>query len=245
MTTGDGGGADMDSKEATVLIVDDEPVIRDLLSAELEERGYNCVTAPTGNKALTRLAKAKYDVVLLDLKLPGMSGMEVLKQIASTHRQAATIIITAVNDVEIAVEAIQSGATDYIVKPIDLDRVNDSIEKALAKMSAREKEAGNGDDDIDWAPRLDAIAFGVEARCRPLTKHLLAAIQRTVDIARSLDIPEDQIEQWAAARRRQITHKITTMESIVRKVERNPMAQIVVGKTTPHRCDLNTSESSN
>ncbi len=121
----------MVSKKPNVLIVDDEQVVCDLLHDELSERGYLCTTVLSGDDALGKLAKQDFDVVLLDIRLPGMSGMEVLREIWLNHGNTATIMITAVNDVDTAVEAMKLGASDYIVKPFDLDRVNTSIRAAL------------------------------------------------------------------------------------------------------------------
>ena len=129
----------MDNKKTSVLIVDDEPMVCDLLREDLNERGYLCTTALSGNDALTSLAKQDFDVVLLDIRLPGMSGMEVLRRIRRTwfnHSDIATIMITAVNDINTAVDAMKLGASDYIVKPFELDEVDTSIRQAIEAKQA-------------------------------------------------------------------------------------------------------------
>ena len=149
----------MTSKKPNVLIVDDEQVVCDLLCEELSERGYLCTAVLTGDDAMARLATEDFEVVLLDIRLPGMSGMEVLREMWLNHGNTATIMITAVNDVDTAVLAMKWGASDYIVKPFDLDRVATSIRVALEAKSATEKTT----------TEMDAIACGVGARLDPFS----------------------------------------------------------------------------
>ncbi len=118
-------------KQPRVIIVDDEQVVRDLLSHDLGDYGYLCTTACGGDDALTKLATEDFEVMLLDLKLPGMSGMEVLEWINSQQLGTAVIMITVVDDSETVTQAMKLGASAYIVKPFDLDRVNTSINTVL------------------------------------------------------------------------------------------------------------------
>ena len=181
----------MVSKKPRVLIVDDEQVVCDVLHKGLGERGYLCTIVLSGNDAVAKLAADDFEVVLLDIRLPGMSGMEVLREIWLKHGNTATIMITAVNDVATAVEAMKLGASDYIVKPFDLDRVDSSIRTALqAKPAARKSSA-----------EIDAIARGIEAKLDPLSNYSKTVTQRTVDIARQLGIAEEGIEAWAAVKK--------------------------------------------
>lgn len=108
----------MDCKKPSILIVDDERVVCKLLHHELNDRGYLCVTAFSGNDALTKLSMQHFGIVLLDIRLPGMSGMEVLRQIRSNHHTTAAIMITAVNDVETAVETMKLGASGVYCQTI-------------------------------------------------------------------------------------------------------------------------------
>ncbi len=178
----------MAKKETRVLIVDDEQVVCDLLCDDLSERGYLCTAVLNGKDTLTKLATQDFEVVLLDIRLPGMSGMEVLREIWLNHTSAATIMITAVNDVDTAVEAMKLGASDYIVKPFDLDKVNTSIRTALEAKLTTEKSS----------TEMDAIAHGVEARLSPFSEYSKMVTERTIDIARKLAVPEKEIRRWAA-----------------------------------------------
>ena len=178
----------MDEEKVTVLIVDDEKMICDVLENDLSERGYECTSAQTGEDALTELRLKKFDVVLLDIRLPGISGLEVLMDIWLHHKGTATIMITGVNDVDTAVAAMKSGADDYITKPFDLDRVDTRIRKALlAKQASVSQE------------QIAAIARGMEARMDPSSSVREMITERTVYIAQLLGIPKEEINRWAAS----------------------------------------------
>src|SRR4030043_1314158 len=151
-----------------VLIVDDEPVICDLLSEDLSERGYLCEIAFDGNCALQKLAKEKYDITLLDIRLPEISGIEVLKEIKSRY-SSVVIMITAIDDVNTAVESMKLGALDYIVKPFNLDMLNSSINAALEKnIKSSLKTNLTTATDVGYEEKelkeLDAIARGIEVK---------------------------------------------------------------------------------
>ena len=158
-------------KQARILVVDDEQSVIDLLSAILEEDGYDCVTVATGEDALKILSMDNIDVALVDLRLPGISGMDVLREIASTYPGVASIVVTGVEDVRTAVAAMKIGAVDYITKPLELERVHDSIETALQKSSVRGNKPNprRGSDEVDWTAHLDAIARGVQLKLESIT----------------------------------------------------------------------------
>ncbi len=167
-------------------------MVCDILFVELSERGYLCTTALSGDEALTKLAEGGFEVVLLDIRLPGMSGMEVLREIWLNHPNMATIMITAVDDVNTAVEAMKLGASDYIVKPFDLDRVDASIGTALRARQAASKSTS----------QIDAIALGVEVKLDPLSNYSKLVTERTIGVARRLDIADEEIQRWATERAR-------------------------------------------
>jgi len=122
----------MANEKVSVLIVDDEPMVCDLLDEVLSGQGYLCAKVPSGRRAVVELENKEYDVVLLDIRLPGMSGIDVLREIWLNHPETAAIMITVVDDVSTTIEAMKWGASDYIVKPFDIDRVIASVGTALA-----------------------------------------------------------------------------------------------------------------
>jgi len=104
-----------------ILIVDDEFSVRHSLSAWFEDEGYTVDAAANGKEALAKLAESQWDIFFLDLKMPGMSGLELQKKIKEIQPNSTIVMITAFASVESAVEAMQSGAYDYLSKPFDPD----------------------------------------------------------------------------------------------------------------------------
>ena len=210
-------------KKPSVLIVDDEQVVCDLLHDELSELGYLCTTASNGNDALTELLAHDFDVALLDIRLPGMSGMKVLAEMQSNHLNTLAVMITAVNDIRTAVEAIKLGALDYIVKPFDIDRVYTSVHKAL------EESRGGKEAEEESTHQIDAIAFGVEANLDSLDGHSSMVTEGTIDAARELGIAETEIKRWTTARTELDYEKRRRIKYLLSKLERSPLAQDILG----------------
>jgi putative ABC transport system ATP-binding protein len=123
----------MEKARGTILVVDDEESIRNLLSTKLKADGYDCEVAADGKEALWKAFMKDFDIVLLDIKMPGLPGMEVLSRIVIDHPDTSVIIVTAVLDTRIAVEAMRQGAYDYVTKPFDLDDLSARIKRALEK----------------------------------------------------------------------------------------------------------------
>lgn len=118
---------------AHVLIVDDEPNMRWVLQEALTKAGYHTHTAAGGEEALALCADRLFDVVILDLKLKGMDGLAALRQLHTRWPQTVVLILTAFGTVATAVEALQSGAADYLRKPFDVEDVLFKISRALER----------------------------------------------------------------------------------------------------------------
>ncbi len=114
-----------------ILIVDDDAAIRDACFQVLTRRGYEVDLAATAREALEHIGKFEYDVLLLDLKMPGMHGLELLKQIKETNPQIEVVIITAYGTVQNAVEAMKLGAGDFLQKPFGPEELCLAVRKAL------------------------------------------------------------------------------------------------------------------
>ena len=123
----------MEESEVAILIVDDEDAIRSMLTRKLEMDGYRCEVASDGNEALWKAFMKDFDLVLMDIKMPGLSGMEALPQMVTNHPDTCVIMITAVVDAKTAVQAMRLGAYDYVTKPFDLDDLGMRVEKALER----------------------------------------------------------------------------------------------------------------
>ncbi len=120
-----------------VLIVDDEYLIRWSLAENLKEEGLRCVTAENGEEALELFRSESPDVVLLDIKLPGMDGVTVLEKIKEHDRDVPVMMITATSQVEVAVKAMKLGAYDYVNKPFDLTEIRTKVRHALENTELR------------------------------------------------------------------------------------------------------------
>lgn len=112
-------------------LIDDEPIIHDVLGQLLASEGYQVEISASGEEALEKFKQQKFDLILLDLLMPGMDGLEVLKQIKRMDPEALVIIITAYASVESALSAIKMGAYDYIQKPFKNDELLMTVARAL------------------------------------------------------------------------------------------------------------------
>ncbi|MBI4167278.1 MAG: sigma-54-dependent Fis family transcriptional regulator [Acidobacteria bacterium] len=117
--------------KANILIVDDESVVRDSLGKWFTEEGYNVETASSAKDALLKLPIERWDLALLDIKMPGMDGLELNRKMREAHPEIIIIIMTGYASVETAVQALKDGAYDYITKPFDPDDLTHVIQKAL------------------------------------------------------------------------------------------------------------------
>ena len=129
-----------------ILLVEDDFHINELLKETLEKEGYGCVQAFSGTEARMLLEKYQYDVVILDLMLPGIPGEEVLKEVRR-HGKAPTIVLTAKDTIDSKVEFLRNGADDYITKPFDIQEALARVEVQLRRNNEKyevQKLSGKG-----------------------------------------------------------------------------------------------------
>ena len=112
------------------LVVDDEVSLHEVLKRVLEPAGYSVTLAPGGKKALEAASRESFDLVLLDIRMPGFSGLDVLRSLLDTAPDMSVIMVTGVIDAATAVEAMRIGAYDYVMKPFSLDELRVRVEKA-------------------------------------------------------------------------------------------------------------------
>ena len=120
------------AKMPRVLVVDDEVAMRESLNDWLKEDGYDVGLAAGGEEALDMAAKHPWDVILLDLKMPGMDGLQTLKRLKEVRPDAEVLMMTAYASIDTAVEAMKDGAFDYLVKPFDPDELEIQIKKIIS-----------------------------------------------------------------------------------------------------------------
>lgn len=125
--------------ERAVLIVDDDHIVCKELGKELRRNFFSTYIAYTGTDALEILNKKKFDVILLDVRIPDMDGLELLKQVKEKWTNCEVIIITGYSSQEVAIQALRNGAIDYLEKPIKLDDLNTALGRALEKLAEKEE----------------------------------------------------------------------------------------------------------
>jgi len=122
-----------------ILIVDDEKMIYSLIAQRLAKEGYSCMMANNGREALGYFCNYNFSLIISDIRMPEMDGLELLKKVKAVRPNMMFIIMTGYPEIDIIVEAIRLGATDFIIKPLDLGLVVFSVKKALDKKSMEEE----------------------------------------------------------------------------------------------------------
>jgi DNA-binding NtrC family response regulator len=122
-----------------ILVVDDEKIVRESLFHWFEDEGYSVDTAENALDALKQFDKGKYDLILLDMKMPGMSGLELLSKIKEIDKDSIVILITAFASVPTAIQALKEGAYDYVTKPVDPDELNNLVKNAIEQKSLKDE----------------------------------------------------------------------------------------------------------
>ena len=163
------------SKEQ-ILVVDDEANIRRVLSAQLAREGYEVHVADDGEPALALLREHHIDLVITDLRMPKLDGMELLRQALVMDPDLPVVILTAHGTVDNAVEALKTGAFDYITKPFDQADL-----KAIVRKALRTRNLADAEFTVDAAARADSGArFGIIGESRPI-QDMYAIIERVAD----------------------------------------------------------------
>lgn len=176
--------------DSAVYIVDDHDAVRDSLAALLESAGHSVEMYSCGHDFLQALNPSRHGCLLLDLRLPDMSGIEVQKKLSAMGAKLSTIMISGYGDIPLAVRAIKAGAVDFIEKPCPDDIILDSVSRAL-EMAQRARAEESTSDDLAvrltlLTPRerqvLEALISGQPNK---VIAHLLGISPRTVEIHRA------------------------------------------------------------
>jgi cyclic di-GMP phosphodiesterase len=123
----------IEQQTAKILVVDDEPDISRILSSWLSRAGYNCVTAANGEEALALLQAGDFQLVVSDIMMPGMSGIDLLTSIKGMFPEVAVILVTAVDDRKTAIMTLELGAYGYVIKPFDMNEILINVASALER----------------------------------------------------------------------------------------------------------------
>jgi YesN/AraC family two-component response regulator len=225
----------------TILIVDDDQVICDFVSEILKEDGYACEIASNAHDALAKMQNQPFDITLLDIKLPDRSGIDLLETPQSFSQTTSIIMMTAVKDFDIAIQAMKMGASDYIVKPFTIEKLttsitsvlkNRKINNSISMQSEKVEDTNRASKIMSQSLRtINAISIGVDAQVDYFDFHSMIVTEKTVDLARRFGLPAKEIEKWEIARNNCYTNRKGYIKSMLDKLEQNPIAQVMLGLT--------------
>jgi cyclic di-GMP phosphodiesterase len=199
-----------------VLAVDDEPAASKLLSVILAPPAFQCSTAASSEEALVALQGERFDAVISDLRMPGLSGMELLAEVRRHYPHMAFLVTTGVDDVDVGVQAMRSGADDYLVKPLRECTVLASLENALHKrhleqevehyrqhleeiVAERTAQLQSALQQIErsYEDTLQALGAAIDLRDNETAGHSQRVCRYTLEIARAMGWPDNQLVNLA------------------------------------------------
>lgn len=230
------GAASVDASLRRILVVDDETTIRLALSRFLRTRGFEVEVADSGSAALETLRRDRFALMLCDLRMPGMTGLEVVPRALEVDQDLGIIMLTAVNDATSATEALSNGAFDYLTKPVELPDLQGAVERALMRrMRTMERRAVDRLIREEVALRTlqlerekgalrtltvsvaETLINAMEAKDLYLRGHSLRVAELGAAIAAELGEPDDVVERVHAAGRLHDVGKIGIRESVLNK----------------------------
>ncbi len=129
----------------SILLVDDEKDFLDVLAKRLRKRQLNLITNNSGEEAISTIKSTPVDIVVLDMKMPEMDGLQTLRAIKAIKPAVEVIMLTGHADAEAAVEGMELGAFDYLIKPVDIDELLYKLQDAFTKKSMSERSPGKAD----------------------------------------------------------------------------------------------------
>jgi len=224
----------MDARDTTArcVVADDEPRLRQVLCKLMRADGFECEEAASGEEALRILDTNPAPILLSDLRMPRMDGFELLREVGERHPDTAVVVITAVDDVDIAVRALSSGATDYITKPFHLDEVRARVSRALEK---RQLRLENRDHQLRLEERVQFQARRIEHLFMAAIQSLVHALEvkdpytrghservswNSGILARAMGLNDDMVRQVELGGHVHDIGKIGVRESVLNKPDR-------------------------
>jgi putative two-component system response regulator len=196
----------------SILIVDDEETVRKTIRKSLLADGFLCREAGNAAEALESLRKAYTELVILDVKMPGKTGRELLPEIHKAYPDTAVVMATAIVEPDTIIQCMKDGAQDYITKPFDPDQIIDSIKTVLEKRRLElelkkyqrrvEGELYEQSREVQktFASAVESLISALEAKDKYTADHSRRVTRISVDLSKALMLPEDEIEdvRWAA-----------------------------------------------
>ena len=218
-------------RDARLLVVDDEPGIRDLLSMELTALGYAVETARDGVEALEALTLQNFQLVICDMQMPNVGGLDVLNAIQEKYSDTEIILMTGYGTVETAVEAMKKGAYDFIQKPFDLNELMALVEKCLEKVQLR------GDTALYEASRAVFRSLSLD-ELLPLIGELATSIFHVDEVAVMLVDPAERLvpafEKSASGRPAERMARLALAEAVWKEDKRSNRPRVISPSRTCH-----------
>ncbi len=222
--------------QESILVVDDERLVNSILARYLSQMGYACITAQSGPEALEKLDGQSCALALCDIRMPGMDGIELLKRMKEWDDEIAVIMVSAVDNREVAVEAMRAGAYDYVIKPFHLEEVLISVQRALEnrrlilerkeyqrnlerKVEERTRELAQKNEELQrlFISAIQSIVLTLQAKDEYTEDHSRRVAAQASAIAKELSLPEEEVENIRRAALLHDLGKIGTKDSILNK----------------------------
>jgi response regulator RpfG family c-di-GMP phosphodiesterase len=219
-----------------ILIVDDEDNIRSLLLRHLEEEGAECVACPTALDALSHMKQQRFSLVISDIMMPGMSGMEFLRLAKKEDPETAFIMITGLMDINTAIDSLRIGACDFITKPFELPAIKRAVDRALErrrllienrcyheeleqKVRKRTHDLNEALQDVEESYKitLEALVTALDAREHETQAHSQRVREYTLTLAQKLGLKHDDLIQTGRGALLHDVGKIGVRDSILLK----------------------------
>jgi putative nucleotidyltransferase with HDIG domain len=219
-----------------ILVVDDEEAIREVVSTLLDAQGFRCTVCANGKLALDTLRKDTFDLVLSDIVMPEMDGLKLLSELRLEDPDVPVIMVTAMHDIAIALEAIRSGAYDYILKPFEKDQLHLSVRRALEHrrlvlenrtyqsdlehlVAERTQQLSIALQDLEqsYDYTLEALGGALDAKDAETEGHCQRVTAFTITIAKLMGVDKAQLRQIARGAFLHDIGKMGIPDSILRK----------------------------
>lgn len=224
------------SEAIATLVVDDEESLRNALGQYLRYRGYRVLLADSGEAALKELQQGGVALMLLDVRMPGMSGVDVVPEALDVEPDLAILMLTAVSDATTAAICMQRGAYDYLTKPIELNDLGAAIDRALRRRDTQiqnrnisswlKEEVAHRTEELKanqmrlerlTTATLEALINALESKSEYLSGHSARVAAYSANIAQEMGLPEEEVEVVRVAGRLHDLGKIGIREAVLQK----------------------------
>ena len=227
------------SPRKKILVVDDEALIEKVLCHTLSSEGHDCVGCRDGFAAIELISSGNFDAIVSDFRMPGMTGLELLRSVRKASPHLAFIMVTAVDDLGLGVQAMKEGADDYLLKPLNLEAVTVAVHRAL-EQKKMEIEIENYRQNLErmvgerttqlyaafqrieatYDETLEALAAAIDLRDNETAGHSRRVMTYSVEMAKSMACDEEQIKRIARGALLHDIGKIGISDTIMRKPAR-------------------------